>query len=119
MIKPAYIALGVGAAYAAFYLRKVGAKGARVTIVGDSLSYYLAAGRIYWLKNMDGLLTIYLRWAKRLPLLMIVIGLVPLIVILSLSFWVQTISTVVLIKPLRSIISVKSKISQKIAALER
>jgi hypothetical protein len=38
MIKPAYIALGVGAAYAAFYLRKVGAKGARVTIVGDSLS---------------------------------------------------------------------------------
>ena len=38
MIKPAYIALTVGAAYAAFYLRKVGAKGARVTIVGDSLS---------------------------------------------------------------------------------
>ena len=38
MIKPAYIALGVGAAYAAFYLRKVSAKGARVTIVGDSLS---------------------------------------------------------------------------------
>ena len=38
MIKPAYIALGVGAAYAAFYLRKVRANGARVTIVGDSLS---------------------------------------------------------------------------------
>jgi len=38
MIKPAYIALGVGAAYAAFYLRKVAARGARVTIVGDSLS---------------------------------------------------------------------------------
>jgi hypothetical protein len=38
MIKPTYIALGVGAAYAAFYLRKVNAKGARVTIVGDSLS---------------------------------------------------------------------------------
>ena len=38
MIKPGYIALGVGVAYAAFYLRKVGAKGARVTIVGDSLS---------------------------------------------------------------------------------
>lgn len=38
MIKPAYIALGVGAAYAAFYLRKVRARDARVTIVGDSLS---------------------------------------------------------------------------------
>lgn len=38
MIKPAYIALGVGAAYAAFYLRKIKASGARVTIVGDSLS---------------------------------------------------------------------------------
>ena len=38
MIKPVYIALGVGAAYAAFYLRKVSAKGASVTIVGDSLS---------------------------------------------------------------------------------
>ena len=38
MIKPAYIALGVGAAYAAFYLRKIRAKGDRVTIVGDSLS---------------------------------------------------------------------------------
>ena len=38
MIKPAYIALGVGAAYAAFYLRKIAAKGDRVTIVGDSLS---------------------------------------------------------------------------------
>lgn len=38
MIKPAYIALGVGAAYAAFYLRKIKAKGDRVTIVGDSLS---------------------------------------------------------------------------------
>ena len=38
MIKPAYIALGVGAAYAAFYLRKIKAKGAKVTIVGDSLS---------------------------------------------------------------------------------
>lgn len=38
MIKPAYIALGVGAAYAAFYLRKIRAKGERVTIVGDSLS---------------------------------------------------------------------------------
>lgn len=38
MIKPAYIALGVGAAYAAFYLRKVSAKSKRVTIVGDSLS---------------------------------------------------------------------------------
>ena len=38
MIKPAYIALGVGAAYAAFYLRKVGARSKRVTIVGDSLS---------------------------------------------------------------------------------
>lgn len=38
MIKPAYIALGVGAAYAAFYLRKIKANGARVTIVGDSLS---------------------------------------------------------------------------------
>lgn len=38
MIKPAYIALGVGVAYAAFYLRKVRAKGDRVTIVGDSLS---------------------------------------------------------------------------------
>jgi lysophospholipase L1-like esterase len=42
LIKPAYIALGVGVAYAAFYLRKVSAKGARVTIVGDSLS--LASG---------------------------------------------------------------------------
>lgn len=30
--------MGVGAAYAAFYLRKVSAKGASVTIVGDSLS---------------------------------------------------------------------------------
>lgn len=38
MIKPAYIALGIGAAYAAFYFRKVNAKSARVTIVGDSLS---------------------------------------------------------------------------------
>jgi lysophospholipase L1-like esterase len=38
LIKPVYIALGVGAAYAAFYLRKVRANGARVTIVGDSLS---------------------------------------------------------------------------------
>ena len=38
MIKPAYIALGVGVAYAAFYLRKVRAKGDMVTIVGDSLS---------------------------------------------------------------------------------
>ena len=38
MIKPAYIALGVGAAYAAFYLRKIRAKGEKVTIVGDSLS---------------------------------------------------------------------------------
>ena len=38
MIKPAYIALGVGAAYAAFYLRKIRAKGDKVTIVGDSLS---------------------------------------------------------------------------------
>ena len=38
MIRPAYIALGVGAAYAAFYLRKIKASGARVTIVGDSLS---------------------------------------------------------------------------------
>ena len=38
MIKPAYIALGIGAAYAAFYLRKIKASGARVTIVGDSLS---------------------------------------------------------------------------------
>ena len=38
MIKPAYIALGVGAAYAAFYLRKIRAEGDRVTIVGDSLS---------------------------------------------------------------------------------
>jgi lysophospholipase L1-like esterase len=38
LIKPAYIALGVGAAYAAFYLRKIRAKGERVTIVGDSLS---------------------------------------------------------------------------------
>ena len=38
MIKPAYIALGVGAAYAAFYLRKIKAKGDKVTIVGDSLS---------------------------------------------------------------------------------
>ena len=38
MIKPAYIALTVGAAYAAFYLRKIAAKGDRVTIVGDSLS---------------------------------------------------------------------------------
>jgi hypothetical protein len=42
MIKPTYIALGVGVAYAAFYLRKVSAKGAGVTIVGDSLS--LASG---------------------------------------------------------------------------
>jgi len=40
MIKPAYIALGVGAAYAAFYLRKIKAKGAKVTIVGDSLSLF-------------------------------------------------------------------------------
>jgi lysophospholipase L1-like esterase len=38
MIKPTYIALGVGVAYAAFYLRKIAAKGDRVTIVGDSLS---------------------------------------------------------------------------------
>ena len=38
MIKPAYIALGVGAAYAAFYLRKIKATGDQVTIVGDSLS---------------------------------------------------------------------------------
>ena len=38
MITPAYIALGVGAAYAAFYFRKIRAKSARVTIVGDSLS---------------------------------------------------------------------------------
>ena len=38
MIKPAYIALTVGAAYAAFYLRKISASGDRVTIVGDSLS---------------------------------------------------------------------------------
>lgn len=38
MIKPAYIALGVGAAYAAFYLRKIAASGDTVTIVGDSLS---------------------------------------------------------------------------------
>jgi hypothetical protein len=30
MIKPAYIALGVGAAYAAFYLRKIRAKGDRL-----------------------------------------------------------------------------------------
>lgn len=43
MIKPAYIALTVGAAYAAFYLRKIPAKGERVTIVGDSLSL-LAGG---------------------------------------------------------------------------
>jgi len=38
LIKPAYIALGVTAAYAAFYLRKIKAKGEKVTIVGDSLS---------------------------------------------------------------------------------
>jgi len=38
LIKPAYIALTVTAAYAAFYLRKIAAKGERVTIVGDSLS---------------------------------------------------------------------------------
>jgi lysophospholipase L1-like esterase len=38
LIKPTYIALGVGVAYAAFYLRKIAAKGDRVTIVGDSLS---------------------------------------------------------------------------------
>ena len=41
MIKPVYIALGIGAAYAAFYLRKVSAKSANVTIVGDSLSLLL------------------------------------------------------------------------------
>lgn len=38
MIKPVYIAIGVGAAYAAFYLRKVKASKQRVAIVGDSLS---------------------------------------------------------------------------------
>jgi lysophospholipase L1-like esterase len=38
LIKPAYIALTVTAAYAAFYLRKIAAKGEKVTIVGDSLS---------------------------------------------------------------------------------
>lgn len=38
MIKPVYIAIGVGAAYAAFYLRKIKASKQRVTIVGDSLS---------------------------------------------------------------------------------
>lgn len=38
MIKPIYIAIGVGAAVAAFYLRKIKASKQKVTVIGDSLS---------------------------------------------------------------------------------